>query len=182
MSENNTEIVRRYIEDVIAAETAFETQYRSFATVGDDAEVQSLFAEHAGQTASQIARLNARLAALGGAPSTAKSWLAHIFSFAPSVAKLTHLKEERLTQNLIAAYSVEMSECAMYQALETVARAAGDTITAELAAEIAAQELATAEKVWRFLPSRSKIAFNVLTAGEVDPSVETRAPDDRLVQ
>ncbi len=182
MPETAVELMCRYLQDAIAAESAFETQLKTFSEEGDDDEVQALFAEHARQTSTQIERLTNRMEALGGQrPSKAKSLMAHVFALAPRAAQLTHSQEERLTQNLISAYSVEMSECAMYEALRVVADLAGDTLTGKLAKEIAAEERETAIKLWQLLPSRSKIAFNVSTAGEVDPAIETRAPDDRIV-
>jgi ferritin-like metal-binding protein YciE len=104
-----------------------------------------------------------------------------LFSSAPKIAQATHKPEERIVQNLITAFCVENGERAMYEALATTARIAGDGATERLAREIAAEGTATAEKIWHFLPSRSKIAFNVLTAGEIDPSVDTRTVDDRIV-
>lgn len=180
MSETSQQVICRYLKDAIAAEDGFESQLRDFAEEGDDEEVQSVFATHARQTASQIERLSTRLRALGEQPSRGKSVVANLLGLAPKAAQLVRPAEERLTQNLIQAFSIEMSECAMYEALLTVAKLAGDTETATLASAIAAEERETAEKLWHFLPSRSKIAFNILTIGEVDLSVETRAPDDRI--
>ncbi len=85
--------------------------------------------------------------------------------------------EGKLVQNLITALCVETGEMAMYEALASVAAAAGDGTTELLAREIQAEEQRTAEKLFHFLPTRSKIAFNVLTAGEVDPSVETKTSE-----
>ena len=181
MTETEAGVVRRYLQDAIAAETDFESQLKSFAHEGDDFEVQALFFGHAAETSRQIQRLAARLQELGGIPSETKSSLAHFFSSAPKIAQATHKPEERIVQNLIMAFCVENGERAMYEALATTARVAGDAVTERLAREIAAEEAATAEKVWHFLPSRSKIAFNVLTAGETDPSVDTRTVDDRIV-
>jgi ferritin-like metal-binding protein YciE len=92
-----------------------------------------------------------------------------------------HTPEERTTQNLIIVFTVESSECAMYEALAAAAEAAGDTATETLAREIQVEERQTAEKIWRFIATRSKIAFNLLTATETDPSVNTRAADNRLI-
>jgi hypothetical protein len=50
-----------------------------------------------------------------------------------------------------------------------------------LAREIQDEERGTAEKLWSFIPSRAKIAFNLLTAGEMDPSVDTKMADDRVI-
>jgi ferritin-like metal-binding protein YciE len=79
------------------------------------------------------------------------------------------------------AFTVENSEYAMYEALAAAAEAAGDTTTETLAREIQAEEKQTAEKIWRFIPSRAKIAFNLLTAAETDPAVNTKAADNRLI-
>ncbi len=180
MTESSSEVIRRYLEDAIAAEKAFETQLRGFATADDDEEVNLAFATHAEETKLQYNRLTARLQELGGSPSSAKSFVAHVFSLSPKTAQATHVADEQIVQNLIMGFAVENSERAMYEGLANVARAAGDTVTETLAREIQMEEEETANKLWRFIPSRAKIAFNVLTAGETDPSIETRAPDNRL--
>jgi ferritin-like metal-binding protein YciE len=182
LAETAIEVVRRYLQDAIAAETSFEAQLRAFAHEGgDDFEVQSLFFGHAAETHRQIERLTSRLGELDGSPSKTKSSFAHLSSLAPKLAQASHRPEEQLVQNLIIAFCVKNGERAMYEALATTARIAADYVTESLAREIAAEETATAEKIWHFLPSRSKIAFNMLTAGEIDPSVETKAMDDRIV-
>jgi ferritin-like metal-binding protein YciE len=181
LAENGNDVLKRYLVDAIAAERSFESQLRSFAGEGDDQEVQGLFLRHADETRSQHARLAARLEQLGGSTSLAKELLAQFLSHAPAAAKLTHTAEERIVQNLVIAFSVESSECALYESLATVANALGDTTTEKLARAIQDEERRTAEAIWHFLPSRSKIAFNILTAGEVDPAVETRTVEDRLV-
>ncbi|MGI8958828.1 MAG: DUF892 family protein [Bryobacteraceae bacterium] len=181
MPQTSNTIMRRYLEDAIASEKSFETQLQGFAREGDDEEVNAMFAIHAAETRRQYDRLTARLEELGGSPSTAKSFLAHIFGLAPKSAQVGHAPEERTTQNLIMAFTVENSECAMYEALAAASEAAGDTATETLAREIQAEEKQTAEKIWRFIPSRAKIAFNLLTASETDPSVNTRTADNRLI-
>jgi ferritin-like metal-binding protein YciE len=175
------EAIGKYLQDAIAAETSFESQLRSSSHVGDDFEVQALFFGHAAETNHQIQRLTARLQELGGAASEGKSSLAHSFGLAPKLAQATHSPEERLVQDLIMAFSVSNGGRAMYEALAAAARAAGDAATEQLALEIAAEETAAAEKIWHFLPSRSKIAFNTATAGEIDPAVDTKTTEDRIV-
>lgn len=165
MPETSTEIVKRYIEDAIAAEKSFETQLQGFANEGDNAAAKMAFHQHALETRNQYERLTARLQVLGGAPSTAKSFLAHMFGMTPKAAQIGHEKEERTTQNLMMAYAVENSEVAMYEALATVAEAAGDMKTATLAREIQAQEQSTAERVWRLIPNAALDAFERLTGG-----------------
>lgn len=163
MAETSVEVIKRYLQDAIAAEKSFETQLEGFAKEGDDTVVQSLFRQHAVETRQQYERLTARLEALGGSPSTAKSLLAHVFGMTPKAAQLGHEKEERTTQNLMMAYAVENSEMAMYESLAIVAEAAGDTETATLARQIQTQEKATAEKIWRVLPGCAEQAFLRIT-------------------
>ncbi len=177
----SAEVIRQYLQNAIRAEEAFEEQLRSFANVGDDEDVQLVFAEHAGETRAQADRLKARLVALGADELEANNWLASLAEFAPKFAQAGPTEEERLVQNLITAFCIENGECAMYEALAAVARACGDQVTEKLAREIQAEERRAADKMLRFLPTRSKIAFNVLTAEEVDPAVETKVGEGRIV-
>lgn len=165
MAETSVDAIKRYLVDAIAAERSFETQLQGFAKEGDNAAAKSLFQQHALETKRQYERLTSRLEALGGSPSTAKSILAHIFSMTPKAASLGHEEEERVTQNLIAAFAVENSEVALYESLINLAEAAGDTQTADLAREIQAEERATAEKVFKLIPSAAQEAFQRITAG-----------------
>jgi hypothetical protein len=121
------------------------------------------------------------LQALGGSASPLKSFLDQLFAAVPRSAQAARSADERLVQNVVMAFALEQSECAMYEALANAALAAGDPETERLARDIQAQESAAAEKLWRFIPSRAKIAFNLLTAGEIDPAIETKAPDDRIL-
>lgn len=159
MAETSADVIKRYLEDAIAAEKSFETQLQGFASEGDDAFAKDAFHQHALETKQQYERLTARLESLGGNPSGAKSLLAHIFGLSPKTAQIGHEKEERTTQNLMMAYAIENSEIAMYEALATTAEAAGDTQTEALAREIQAEEKATAEKVWKLIPGSAAQAF-----------------------
>lgn len=157
-----TDIIKRYLQDAIAAENTFESQLRGMAKEGNDPQAHALFQQHAEETKSQIDRLTARLRALGESPSTMKSFMAHMFAFAPKSAQLGHDEAERVSQNLMMAYAVEHSEIAMYEALATVAAAAGDQITATLARDIQAEEQRTADKVWAMIPTASTDALSKL--------------------
>ena len=63
------------------------------------------------------------------------------------------------------AFAVENSELAMYEALASVAEAAGDSDTSALARSIQQEERATAEKIWRLLPEAALEAYGRLTGG-----------------
>lgn len=164
MAETSIDVIKRYLEDAIAAERSFEPQLQGFANDGDDPAAKAAFHQHALETRQQHERLTSRLEALGGSPSGAKSLLAHIFGLSPKTAQIGHDKEERTTQNLMMAYAVENSEIAMYESLAAVAEAAGDTQTADLARSIQAEEKTTAEKIWKLIPSAAIAAFQRVTS------------------
>ena len=177
------EVITEYLSNSISAERSIETQFRSCSKDGDDAEVQSFFETSANGASMHAESLDNRLASLKGKEEhRSRSLLAEMFSMAPKAAQIGHIAEERIAQNLIKGFSLSKSACAMYLALQSAARAARDEKTAELASQLAAEEETAAEHFWHFLPSRSKIAYNMLTAGEIDPAIETRAPDDRLTE
>jgi ferritin-like metal-binding protein YciE len=163
--DNATDVIRRYLKDAIAAENSFETQLRSFAKEGDDERAHALFQQHAEETRTQIDRLTARLDELGDSPSTMKSFMAHMFGMAPKSASIGHEESERVTQNLIAAYTVENAEVAMYESLAVVAESLGDARTASLAREIQQEEASTARKVWAMIPSAAAESVTHVTAG-----------------
>src|SRR5690349_2631177 len=99
------DVIRRYLADAIAAEKNFEDQLRASAKDTDQGPVQQLFAQHADETKRQHQRLTARLEALGGSPSGMKSFLAHLFGFAPKTAQIGHDEAEKGSQDLMAAYA-----------------------------------------------------------------------------
>lgn len=178
---NGLELICQYLADAIAAEKVFEDQLRSFANEGDDEEVQLAFAEHADETRLQYDRLKIRLNALGTEEVGGKSSLASLPDFAPRFAQAGGTVEEQLVQNLITAFCVENGECAMYENLASLARELDDQPTEMLAREIQAEERRAAEKIFHFLPTRSKIAFNMLTRNEIDLAVETKAAENRII-
>ncbi len=150
--DSPNELIRSYLEDAIAAEKNFETQLRAFAKEGEDETAHALFERHANETRNQYQRLTARLEALGGSTSGIKTAIAHLLGIMPKAAQVGHDESERVTQNLIMAYTVEHSEVAMYEALFSIAQAAGDSGTAELAREIQQEERQTADMIWRQIP------------------------------
>ena len=162
-NETPNEVLQRYLEDVIAAEKSFESQLRAMSKEGDFEPAKSLFAEHANQTRSQHERLTARLEQIGGSPSALKTAAAHVFNFTPKVAQLGHQDAEKSSQDLIIAFTVENSEVATYEALATVAAAAGDFTTEQLAREIQEEERRASHNIWHLIAPSSRQAFEVVS-------------------
>lgn len=158
--------IQAYLEDAIAAEKSFEKQLRDFAEEGSSDQSHSLFLRHAEETRLQYERLIGRLKELGGDPSGAKSFLAHLVGLSPKLAQIGHDVMDRMTQNLIMAFAVENCEVAMYESLSAVAEVAGDSPTANLARSIQAEEQATADKVWQRLTPTALSAFNKMAGAE----------------
>jgi hypothetical protein len=176
------EVIAQYLNQAIAAEKSFESQFRSCSKDGDDADVQTFFVLSADRASVNAEALGTRLSALNATEHRSGDILGDLLAMGPKLAQAGHVAEERITQNLIEGFALSRSACAMYLALQSAARVAGDEQTGELAGRLGSEAEAAAGQFWHFLPSRSKIAYNVCTAGEIDPAVETRAPDDRLTQ
>lgn len=163
-NDSSSEVIKRYLVDAIAAERNFETQLKAFSKEGEQVPVQNLFAEHAVETKSQHERLTARLEALGGSPSTLKSFFAHLFNFAPKTAQLGSDGSEKNAQDLIIAFAIENSEIAMYEELAIVAGFAGDTVTEQLARAIQEEERVAAKKVWSLIEGSCRQSFMKITS------------------
>ncbi len=165
-TEKAIRFIRTHLQDAIAAEKSFETQLRGFASEGSSEQIHGLFLQHADETRTQYERLTRRLTELGGDPSSAKSFLAHLVGLSPKLAQLGHDTVDRVTQNLMMAYAVENCEIAMYETLIAVSEAAGDEDTAEIARTIQEEERRTAEKVWKLISPWAGTAFKKLAGAE----------------
>ncbi|MBI3909623.1 MAG: DUF892 family protein [Armatimonadetes bacterium] len=157
------DVIKRYLQDAIAAEETFEKHLRDFADDTDRDDIKQLFLQHADQSKWQHDQLVNRLRALGGSPSGFKSFMAGIFGLGPKSMQLGHASSEKLVQDLIMAYAVEHSEIAMYESLIAACGVAGDTETANLARQIQDQERATAQKVWGQIRPCAEWAYQDVT-------------------
>ncbi len=141
------ELVSTYIQDAEAAERNFEDALATFGKAGDQSPVQSFFQWASAKAKTQHERLEARLRELGGSPSTAKSVLAHILAFSTTAAQIGHEPAEKNTQHLIMCVGAASAEMAMYESLATVAAAAGDSKTEQLARQLQSEEKTTTTRL-----------------------------------
>jgi ferritin-like metal-binding protein YciE len=162
---SSSELIQRYLQDIIASEKAFESQLRSMGEDSNDPGVEEVFSAHADETKRQCNRLISRLRELGGSPSTAKSFIAHVFNAVPRAGQIGQREEDRNTQNLIVAYAIEQSEVATYEALKVAAQTLGDTSTAQIAEEIQREEQVAVQKIWNLLPANARLAVERQTSG-----------------
>ncbi|MGI8769930.1 MAG: DUF892 family protein [Acidobacteriaceae bacterium] len=171
-NQDAVSLVREYLIDAIAAENNSESQLAAMSKMGDHAPTQKAFSEHAAETRQQARRLTERLESIGGSPSTFKSFVAHLLNFAPKLAQFGHDTSEHNTQNLIIAYTLEHGEVAMYEALATAAKVAGDLQTEQLAREIQQEEKHAAERFWNMIaPVAREGMLRISDARERNPNL-----------
>jgi ferritin-like metal-binding protein YciE len=156
------EVIIRYLEDAEAAERNFEDALATFGRTGEQSEVKSFFEFASRRARTQHERLEARLRALGGSPSTAKSILAHLLAFTPTMAQVGHEGAEKNTQHLIICVAAAAAEMGMYESLATAAALAGDGETERLARELQAEEKDDYEKSWNLLRPSALGAFQAV--------------------
>jgi ferritin-like metal-binding protein YciE len=153
MAERSADVIKRYLAEAFAAEKSFESQLQRFAKDARDESARRVFNDRALETKRQYERLGDRLHSLGGSPSIGKVFFGHIFGPAPKTDQTGHERDERATRNLVTTYAVVNSEIALYEALATMAEAAGDPDTVELARAIQSEKQAAAQKTWKLLPA-----------------------------
>lgn len=171
MPATEHDIIRRYIEDAIAAERNLASQLRDFASDGDDEDVTTLLSAAATQSDTAADALTSML---GNEPGALKDLAAKALSSLPRAGQLGHIQEERILQNLIAGYTITSSACGMYCALQAAALRAGNGQLEQFAGESIEKNRTLAGSIFHLIPTRAKIAYNMLTVEEIDPSVDTK--------
>ena len=167
MAEDVKGQLLRYLSDAHAAEVGGLASLKDLVEGTSDANVRQVVAEHISITQSQIERLEARIEALGGSKSEGKGLLNTIIGKGSDLLNIFHSHEDKQTQDLIKAYSLEHFEVGMYMSLEAYADAIGDTETARLATAFIAEEQMAAERVSRLIP---EVAISALKNSEGTPS------------
>ncbi len=152
MAEDVKEQLLRYLSDAHAAEVGGLASLKDLVEGTSDDNVRQVIAEHITVTQSQIERLEARIQALGGSKSEGKGLLNTIIGKGSDLLNIFHSHEDKQTQDLIKAYSLEHFEVGMYMSLEAYADAIGDTETARLTTAFIAEEQMAAERVSRLIP------------------------------
>lgn len=152
MAEDAKERVLRYLNDAHAAEEGGLSSMKDIAAEATDPDVKSAVMEHMTVTQSQADRLKARILALGGDKAEGKSLVDSIIGKGSSLLNIFHDKEDKQTQDVIKAYSLEHFEVGMYTSLQAYADAVGDTETAQLAAGIMQEEQMAGERLLRLIP------------------------------
>jgi ferritin-like metal-binding protein YciE len=152
MAEASAEVVRRYLQDAIAAEESFETQFERFAGQSGSPEIDRIYRSHASEIKNHRKKLAARLDGLGGSIATTRGLLTHFLRLTPKIMQHRHATSAARVQNAVLAFAIENSEVALYEILANVAEAAGDTETASLTRSIQQEKKTSVAQIWKLLP------------------------------
>jgi ferritin-like metal-binding protein YciE len=138
-------LLRKYLADAHAIEQQSIALLERAPDIVEDERLESVFTDHLAESRDQSERFQERLTALGGDSSSLKdaamrlgalNWGAFFQAHPDTPGKLAAF-----------AYAFEHLEIGGYLQLERVARRAGDETTAQLVADVIAQEREAAERI-----------------------------------
>ncbi len=152
MAEDVKEQLLRYLNDAYAVEVGAVSSLKDLAASASDPDVKQAVTEHIAVTQSQADRVSARILALGGDKSEPKGLLNTIIGKGSDLLNVFHSHEDKQTQDVIKAYSLEHFEVGMYTSLKAYADAIGDYETAQLAGTIIGEEQLAGERLGRLIP------------------------------
>ncbi|BDI32860.1 hypothetical protein CCAX7_49110 [Capsulimonas corticalis] len=159
MAEDVKGQLLRYLNDAHAAEDGGIASLKDIAAEATDSDLKTAINEHIAVSQSQADRLKARILALGGDKAEGKSLVNTIIGKGSNLLNAFHNNEDKQTQDLIKAYSLEHFEIGMYTSLKTFADAIGDHETAQLADTILGEEQLAGERLLRLIPQVAKAAI-----------------------
>ena len=143
-------LTRRYLDEAHAIETSLVTNLSAHIAMTTDQDYRSLLERHLEETRAQVRNIDRRRKAVGRGrlnPVRAGIGLARdiagqalVLTKGPLDVLRTADQHERMLKNARDECATEALEIATYDALETIAKAAGDNPTAKLAADHRAQE------------------------------------------
>ena len=158
------------------------SELRTFASQGDDEEVRDAFASHANELHEQILRLRESFGSPEDDPVPKErpelAWTPA--PLADSTFKDSVIEEQTL-RHLLLAYTASTGLVALSEALRAMAVSNGKHQFEAFIQAMQGQDRGAVEKYWHLLATRTKLAYNMLTVSEIDPAVETKVADDRLL-
>ncbi len=146
--QNSNDRLIRYLQDAHAAEIGIAKMLEESIDGANNVQVKTTLQEHLDVTRVQAQRLETRLHALGGEPSSGKGFLNSLMGKVSDLLNMGHDDYDKTTQDLIKGFATEHLEMGMYSSLEAYATAYGDTETAALARQLFDEEKQAAEKVF----------------------------------
>ena len=139
------EQLSKNLTDVHSIEEQALTQLRRAPEIAGDPLLAQIFTDHLAETERQESLVRARLMAHAATPSGVKDLAGQVGGFGMVLfARFNPDTPGKLTAH---AYAYEHMELAAYELLKRIADRAGDSQTVEMAAEIAAEEQAMANRL-----------------------------------
>jgi ferritin-like metal-binding protein YciE len=135
----------KYLTDVHSIEVQAIEQMRLAPRIAKDAELARIYAAHLDESQEHERLVRAQLDAHGAAPSLVKDTAGRVGGW--GMALFARLNPDSPGKLAMHSYSYEHMELAAYELLRRVAQRAGDGGVAEMAATIAGQERAMADRV-----------------------------------
>ena len=144
MARQTREQLVKYLTDAHSIEEQALAQMKRAPSLVEE-PLAADFRRHLGETESQERRVRERLEALGASPATVKDVAGKVSG--AGMVFFARLAPDTPGKLVAHAYSYEHMEIAAYELLGIVARDVGDAQTAAMAAEIADEERAMAERL-----------------------------------
>jgi ferritin-like metal-binding protein YciE len=186
MTQAEKKIVQ-YLNEAHAMETALVRVLQEQIAMAPDGRYRSALEAHLDQTRGHADRISKRLHDLHGSRNpieaivgTAQDAMGQALALAKAPLDIVRGSggEEKVLKNAKDACATEALEIATYISLEHLARALGDTRTADLAASIRGDEEAMLERIERELPALAKAVVGAEIEGRPSYDVsETGAAD-----
>jgi ferritin-like metal-binding protein YciE len=178
-------LTRQYLDEAHAIETSLVTNLAAHIAMTTDADYRSLLERHLEETRAQVRNIDKRRKAVGHArrnPVRAGIGLARdiagqalVMTKGPLDVLRTIDQHERMLKNARDECATEALEIATYDALEAVAKAAGDNPTAKLAADHRAQEERMLADLRAVIAKLSIDTFESRTGADAKPQVKAAA-------
>ncbi len=160
MSETATHRLLRYLNDAYASEIGGIASLKNLAAEATDFDLKNAVTAHIAVSARQADRLKERILALGGDKSEPKAIVNEAIAIGSHFINVFHDKADKQTQDLIKAYAYESFMIGAYTSLYTYANAVGDSITAQLAQSLIAEERAASVEFERLIPQVAALAVD----------------------
>lgn len=168
------EKIRQYLHEARGMELALVRTLQAHAAMAPAGSYRSALERHLRQTREHADRVERRLREMDGQPGLAERGYGIAQRLAGQAAALGKAPldlvrgtsaEEKLLKNAKDACATEALEIATYDALEQLARQAGDEVTAELAAELRADEEEMLARLRAEIPALTAAVLGVEVGG-----------------
>jgi ferritin-like metal-binding protein YciE len=179
-------LILKQLDEAHAMETALVTNLSAHMAMTTDDDYRALLERHLKETTEQVSAIDRRRRALGRSGGrgivsmtlgTARDLVgqALVLTKGPIDGIRTADQHERMLKNAKDECATEALEIATYDALETLAKAAGDKVTAKLAADHRRQEERMLEDLRATIAALSVDTYESRTGKSAMPQVKAAA-------